>query len=333
MIPCGHRASVLLRAGREAIRGREPQGSRVGRRDRSAAATGRRGRSQPATRRGRASGARRRNRASDQPGHRVPAHAGMGLDWPVHDTQSFAPMLSGYAGVTYEIAGRSTRRCRRRRTKTRQRHARRGGDHARPAPSRSHRVRAVGREPAAERHDGPPRDIVRTVDGEIVGAGRLDPLQMGVDSFARLYETVDGWVCVVAPTSEEQRALLATLGVDTVDDDQLQSDRLRAAYGGSAPPTWSSVCSTPASPPSSRWAECAHVHERPGGTPQPTRRRTPAPGTGQRPRARHAPPRERHRVHPAPAGAGTRRAHRRTARELGCSPDEIAELRARGAIR
>ncbi len=180
---------------------------------------------------------------------------GWGSTGPFATRQSFAPMLSGYAGVTYEIAGQYNP----------------------PLPPSAnedpgngmlgavaimlallHRDRTgFGQSvenPQLNATMGHLAHIVRTVDGEIVGAGRLDPLQMGVDSFARLYETADGWVCVVAPTSEEQRALLATLGVDAVDDDQLQSDRLRAAFAaGSAPPTWSSVCSTPASPPSSRW--------------------------------------------------------------------------------
>jgi crotonobetainyl-CoA:carnitine CoA-transferase CaiB-like acyl-CoA transferase len=45
-----------------------------------------------------------------------------------------------------------------------------------------------------------------------------------------LYETADGWVCVVAPRADEQRALLDALGVEAVADDERQGDRLRVAF-------------------------------------------------------------------------------------------------------
>src|SRR3954454_7393247 len=44
--------------------------------------------------------------------------------------------------------------------------------------------------------------VVRTVEGDVIGADRLDPLQFGFGPFERLYETADGWVCVVAYTDE-----------------------------------------------------------------------------------------------------------------------------------
>src|SRR5439155_26214714 len=46
--------------------------------------------------------------------------------------------------------------------------------------------------------------IVRTASGEVLGAGKLDPLQMGVGPFDRLYEAADGWVCIVAKTGDAQ---------------------------------------------------------------------------------------------------------------------------------
>ena len=55
---------------------------------------------------------------------------------------------------------------------------------------------------------------VRTADGTVVGAHRLDPLQLGVGAFERLYETADGWVCIVAFDAEQQAALGALAGVD-----------------------------------------------------------------------------------------------------------------------
>ena len=180
-------------------------------------------------------------------------------------------MLSGYAGVTYEIAGQYNP----------------------PLPPSAnedpgngmlgavaimlallHRDRTgCGQSvenPQLNATMGHLAHIVRTVDGEIIGAGRLDPLQMGVDPFDRLYETGEGWVCVVAPTAEEQRALLETLGVDAVDDDELQSDRLRAAFA-----RLEHRRRGPASARRGRrrrgagGAQHARVHERPGGSAAP----------------------------------------------------------------
>ena len=75
--------------------------------------------------------------------------------------------------------------------------------------------------------------IVRTIPGhEVLGAGRLDPLQMGVGPFDRLYETLDGWVCVVAPTDDERAALARTMRIERTDDDDRQTDRLRTAFAG-----------------------------------------------------------------------------------------------------
>ena len=156
---------------------------------------------------------------------------GWGSTGPFALRQSFAPMLSGYAGVTYEIAGQFNP----------------------PLPPSAnedpgngmlgaiaillallHRDRTgVGQSvenPQLNATMGHLAHIVRSVDGTVIGAGRLDPVQTGRSAFDRLYETADGWVCVVAPTAEEQRALLETLGVESVDDDERQSDRLRAAF-------------------------------------------------------------------------------------------------------
>jgi crotonobetainyl-CoA:carnitine CoA-transferase CaiB-like acyl-CoA transferase len=156
---------------------------------------------------------------------------GWGSTGPFAMRQSFAPMMSGYAGVTYEVAGRYNP----------------------PLPPSGnedpgngmlgaiaillallHRDRAgVGQSvenPQLNATMGHLAHIVRTPGGEVMGAGRLDPLQMGVGPFDRLYETSDGWVCVVAPTAEEQRALLETMAVEAVDDDERQTDRLIAAF-------------------------------------------------------------------------------------------------------
>ena len=70
---------------------------------------------------------------------------------------------------------------------------------------------------------------VRTADGRVVGAGGLDTLQMGFGPFERLYETSDGWVCVVAYTDSDRDALVKAFGVERVADDPHQGDLLAAA--------------------------------------------------------------------------------------------------------
>jgi len=55
--------------------------------------------------------------------------------------------------------------------------------------------------------------IVRQPDGTVLGAGRLDPLQTGISPLDRLYETRDGWVCVVAISDAEIRRLESAIEV------------------------------------------------------------------------------------------------------------------------
>jgi crotonobetainyl-CoA:carnitine CoA-transferase CaiB-like acyl-CoA transferase len=71
--------------------------------------------------------------------------------------------------------------------------------------------------------------VVRTPTGDVLGAGKLDLLQTGHDAFDHLYETADGWICVVAPADTERSALLDQLEVDATSDDDALTDRLRAA--------------------------------------------------------------------------------------------------------
>ena len=136
----------------------------------------------------------------------ITLHApGWGATGPHATRQSFAPMLSGYAGVTYEMAGAYNP----------------------PLPPTAnedpgngligaiaillallHRDR-TGRGQAIE---NPQLNatmthlahVVRTPAGEVIGAGKLDPLQTGRGAFDRLYETADGWICVVARTTAER---------------------------------------------------------------------------------------------------------------------------------
>jgi crotonobetainyl-CoA:carnitine CoA-transferase CaiB-like acyl-CoA transferase len=75
--------------------------------------------------------------------------------------------------------------------------------------------------------------VVRTPDGTVLGAGRLDPFQYGIGPLNRLYETSDGWVCVVAELDEERAALGGALGVELAGlDDDAVADALTEAFAG-----------------------------------------------------------------------------------------------------
>ncbi|MEX1008999.1 MAG: CoA transferase [Acidimicrobiia bacterium] len=156
---------------------------------------------------------------------------GWGSTGPFTMRQSFAPMQSGYVGVTYEIAGRFNP----------------------PMPPTAnedpgngllgaiaillallHRDR-TGDGQAVENAQlnatmTHMAHVVRTVDGDVIGADQLDPLQFGFGPFERLYETADGWVCVVAYTDADREALLKILGVDRVASDDHQADLIAAAF-------------------------------------------------------------------------------------------------------
>ena len=244
-------------------------------------------------------------------------------------------MLSGYAGVTYEIAGQYNP----------------------PMPPSAnedpgngllgaiailmallHRDRTgVGQSvenPQLNATMGHLAHVVRRPDGEVLGAGRLDALQTGVGPFDRLYETADGWVCVVAPTGDARSALLETVGVEAVDDEERQGDRLRVAFAtfsshdlvqrlrdagvAAVEPVGPNVhgfLNDPAQRSVGRVAERWHDQL---GNVRELDLLLRVSDTEKVP----------HRLAPA-LGEHTDE----LLTEFGCSPDEIADLRARGAVR
>jgi crotonobetainyl-CoA:carnitine CoA-transferase CaiB-like acyl-CoA transferase len=260
---------------------------------------------------------------------------GWGSTGPFAMRQSFAPMLSGYAGVTYEIAGQFNP----------------------PLPPSANEdpgngmlgaiailLALVHRDRTGEGQavENPQLNatmahlahIVRTVDGRVLGAGRLDPLQMGVGPFDRLYEARDGWICVVAPTAAEQHAVLAAVGVEAVDDDERQTDRLLAAFlplctrdaverlrtagVAAVEPVGRNVHAFMNDPEQRRLRRVAEVAH-------PTLGNVRELDVLLRVTDTSAPP---HRLAP---GLGEHTDL--LLAELGCTPDEIAELHARGAVR
>jgi crotonobetainyl-CoA:carnitine CoA-transferase CaiB-like acyl-CoA transferase len=140
---------------------------------------------------------------------------GWGSGGPDRLRQSFAPMMSGYVGVTFEAAGCFNE----------------------PLPSTCNEDPGNGMLGAAcilmgllhrresERGlyiENPQLNatmahvahIVRTIDGDVLGAGRLDPMQYGFGPFERLYETADGWICLAALEGDEVRGLEKVLGFE-----------------------------------------------------------------------------------------------------------------------
>jgi crotonobetainyl-CoA:carnitine CoA-transferase CaiB-like acyl-CoA transferase len=144
---------------------------------------------------------------------------GWGPDGPFARRQSFEPMLSGYVGAQFEVAGQFN------------------GPiyplgNADPGNgmvgalamllSLLHRQR-TGQglsflNPQLNATMTHTSHIVRTAEGEILGAERLDPLQMGVSALDRLYRTSDGWLCLVAESDEEIAALSGVVGVEILGD-------------------------------------------------------------------------------------------------------------------
>lgn len=70
--------------------------------------------------------------------------------------------------------------------------------------------------------------IVRSPDG-VLGAGRLDPVQLGFHALDRLYECADGWICLVAAKPEHVAGLDPAIGVDVHSDARFRTPQARAA--------------------------------------------------------------------------------------------------------
>jgi crotonobetainyl-CoA:carnitine CoA-transferase CaiB-like acyl-CoA transferase len=261
---------------------------------------------------------------------------GWGSSGPDRLRQSFAPMMSGYVGVTFEAAGRFNE----------------------PLPCPCNEDPGNGMLGAAcilmglleRRHGGDglyienPQlnatmfhlaHIVRRPDGTVLGAGRLDPLQYGLGPLERLYETADGWVCLVALDADDTAAVGQVLGVemDLTDDDTL-GDRLASAM---ATRSTSSVrrdlrrVGVAAVEPVGRNAAAFLADPENRRTGRVAECRHPAKGNVRevaqllRVSSTSVPP---HRLAPD-LGADTDR----ILTSLGLMPDEVATLRDRGAVR
>lgn len=139
--------------------------------------------------------------------------AGWGSDGPYARRQSFEPMLSGYVGAEFEVAGQFN-------------------GPLYPLGNADPGNGLVGaitmlmsllqRQRTGEGiyFENPQLNatmthmahVVRRPDGTVLGAGKLDPLQYGISALDRLYETADGWLCISVETPAEIHALAAITG-------------------------------------------------------------------------------------------------------------------------
>lgn len=156
---------------------------------------------------------------------------GWGSDGPDATRQSFAPLMSGYVGIGYEVAGQYNPPV---------------WPLGNEDPGNG-LTGAVGilmallyqtREGTGMYVENPQLNatmnhaahIVRRPDGTLVGAERLDPLQTGIGPLDRFYETSDGWICVVALSDSEIRRLEAGLAITILDDSRFATHDLRMQH-------------------------------------------------------------------------------------------------------
>ena len=143
---------------------------------------------------------------------------GWGSSGPNRHRQSFAPKMSGYVGAGFEVAGQYN-------------------PPLYPAGNEdpgNGLVGAVGAMIALLERQRTGRGqyvensqlnaamthmahIVRRPDGEVLGAGRLDPLEFGFSALERLYATADGWICLVVASPKELAALHEVIGEPLAD--------------------------------------------------------------------------------------------------------------------
>jgi crotonobetainyl-CoA:carnitine CoA-transferase CaiB-like acyl-CoA transferase len=157
---------------------------------------------------------------------------GWGPEGPDAQRQSFEPMMSGYVGVGFEAAGQFNPPLY-------------PQGNADPGNGLNgavgmllcllHRLRTGD----GQRYVNPQLDatmahlmhIVRRVDtGEVLNAGKLDPLQLGTSALERLYETADGWICLSALKFEHLDALAKALEIEIVSDPRFDSADTRSIH-------------------------------------------------------------------------------------------------------
>jgi crotonobetainyl-CoA:carnitine CoA-transferase CaiB-like acyl-CoA transferase len=153
---------------------------------------------------------------------------GWGSTGPETQRQSFAPLMSGFVGAAYELGGQLN-------------------PPIYPAANEDsgagmlgavtllmallHRKRTGSGQyvelPQLNSTMSDVAHIVRRPDAAVLGAGSLDPLQFGTGPLRRLYQTADGWLCLVAPSDADVVALSKFLDVDLTKDERFRTRELR----------------------------------------------------------------------------------------------------------
>ena len=156
---------------------------------------------------------------------------GWGSTGPDARRQSFAPMLSGYAGISHEVAGQFN-------------------EPLFPLGNEdpgNGLLGAVGILMALVDRQRTGRGlyvensqlnatmahmahVVRTPDGEALGAMRLDVLQTGVSALDRLYETADGWLALAVSGDDELARLGDVTALPLAADDRYSTAAARAEH-------------------------------------------------------------------------------------------------------
>ena len=155
---------------------------------------------------------------------------GWGSTGPEILRQSFAPLMSGYVGAAFEIAGA----------------------HNPPMFPAANEDSGAGLLGAVSillalvnrKLGGAPQylelpqlnsaitdvaHIVRQADRTVLGSNGLDTLQMGTGPLRRIYQTADGWLCIVVTSDTHLRALGETLGLALVQEERFASVAAAAA--------------------------------------------------------------------------------------------------------
>ncbi|WP_396904583.1 CaiB/BaiF CoA transferase family protein [Mycolicibacterium phlei] len=158
---------------------------------------------------------------------------GWGSTGPDARRQSFAPLMSGYVGIGFEVAGQYNPPM---------------WPVGNEDPGNGltgavgilaallYRSRGGGgiyvENPQLNATMTHAAHIVRRPDGTVLGAERLDPMQTGIGPLDRLYETADGWICVVALTDAEIRRFEKATGISILDDPRFATHdaRIENAY-------------------------------------------------------------------------------------------------------
>ena len=153
---------------------------------------------------------------------------GWGATGPFAGRQSFAPLLSGYVGASFEVAGQFNPPL---------------WPVGNEDPGNG-LLGAIGilmallyrqRHGAGQLLENPQLNagmalmahVVRRPDGTVLGAGRLDPMQTGVSALERLYETADGWLLLAARKDEEFEALGKAVALDLRSDARFATPEAR----------------------------------------------------------------------------------------------------------